>query len=184
MSEKKSRSKGGDSKDGGKCVAIVVPRISKTFDAAIDSLVLSRWPRAGALKPHEVRVQIHASALNFFDLLGMVGRYQVRYVPPYVCGSEASGVVTEVGSGVAASGGKAAPLRVGDAVIIPMAGALFADSVVVPAAVCLRKPAKWSHASAAAVSVGFLTAYHGLVHRAKIRPGQILLVTGAAGGMG
>jgi NADPH:quinone reductase-like Zn-dependent oxidoreductase len=48
--------------------AIVCPAIASSFGAAIDSLVLSSWP-ARALKPHEVRLKVHAVALNFFDLV-------------------------------------------------------------------------------------------------------------------
>ncbi len=103
-----------DSKSDGKKeagVAIVVPKISKTFTEAIDSMVLAKWPPASAsagsagsapLKPHEVRIAVHAVSLNFFDLLGAVGRYQYKYEPPYVLGSEASGVITAVGSKVKA----------------------------------------------------------------------------------
>lgn len=60
----------------------------------------------------------------------------------------------------------------------------MAEEIVVDAHNCLPKPRSFTHAQAASVSVGFMTAYHGLVHRGALRKGEWLLVTGAGGGMG
>jgi len=157
--------------------SIVCPQLTKTFDQAIAGLRLESRPRVEKLKANEVRVSIHASALNFFDLLGFVGRYQVKFTPPYVIGAEAAGRITEVGSGVKY-------FKVGQDVCLAMAVGVFASEAVVPELACVPMPSGWSYVSAAALPVGFQTAYHGLVHRGKVQKGETVLITGAAGGMG
>lgn len=56
--------------------------------------------------------------------------------------------------------------------------------VVMPADLCVPKPPTFSHAEAAGLLVGYCTAFNALVQRGSLRPGEVLLVTGAAGGMG
>lgn len=121
---------------------------------------------------------VHASATNYFDLLILVGRYQYRPTLPFTLGSECSGVVIEVGQ-------KVKNWKAGDAVIVPMGlGGGLAEEIVVSGAQLMPKPQGLSHTEAAGVGVGFMTAYHGLVHRGNLKKGEVLLVTGAAGGMG
>lgn len=106
------------------------------------------------------------------------GRYQYRPALPFTAGSEASGVVVEVGSEVR-------DWKAGDEVVVGMSmGDALASEMTIPASRAIRKPPQLSHAEASALPVGFFTAYHALVHRGSARRGETLLVTGAGGGMG
>src|SRR4051794_690611 len=79
--------------------AIQITSISKSIPEGIAALSLRTLPRP-PLSPNEVRIQIHASALNYFDLLLLIGRYQYKPKLPYTLGSEAAGKVIEVGEKV------------------------------------------------------------------------------------
>lgn len=68
--------------------------------------------------------------------------------------------------------------------IVTMALNCMAEQVVVSAQQCIPKPPTWSHAECAGFSVGYFTAYHGLVQRGGAKAGDTVLVTGASGGMG
>lgn len=120
--------------------AIEAPSLSKSFDEGIQKLRLVSKVRA-PLKPNEVRVKVVAAAVNFFDLLMLVGKYQAKpvfpfvpvssaqytlclFVPSYSQGSEAAGEVIEIGSNVK-------DRKVGDAVIVLLAPNCFAEEVVV-----------------------------------------------------
>jgi len=155
--------------------ALVVSQIATSFKEGIQSLALKTVPRK-ALAPGEARVRVHASALNFFDLLLLVGKYQMRPSLPFTIGNECSGVITEIGSEVK-------NVQIGQEVIM-RTGEAMAEEVVAPSQLLVPKPRSMSHAQASGLMVGFMTAYHGLVHRGSLKRGEWLLVTGAAGGMG
>eukprot|EP01116_Phalansterium_solitarium_P014163 TRINITY_DN31705_c0_g1_i1.p1 TRINITY_DN31705_c0_g1~~TRINITY_DN31705_c0_g1_i1.p1 ORF type:complete len:369 (-),score=80.21 TRINITY_DN31705_c0_g1_i1:105-1130(-) len=155
--------------------AFVCKKLGKSFSDAIDDLSFESVSRK-PLKDREVRIRVIASSLNFFDLLMLVGKYQSKPDLPFIAGSEASGIVTEIGA-------KVTNVTVGDAVFVMAAGA-FAEELVAPAALCLPKPKSLTHAQASALFVGFMTAYHGLAQRGQLKAGETVLVTGAAGGMG
>ena len=159
--------------------AIVLSKIAESIPEGIDSLEL-REAEKKSLAPTEVRIKVRAAALNFFDLLILVGKYQHRAELPHVPGSEAAGVICEVGS-------EAGPWRMGDEVMFLTQGGGGLQSHVVtdvttPHAL-FPKPALFSFAEAAGFPVGFMTGYHGLVQRGHLKAGEVLLVTGAAGGM-
>lgn len=134
---------------------VVFRTISKSIDDGIDGLTLENRPSQQVGKG-QVKVKVYASAANFFDLLMLVGQYQFKPKLPSGIGSEASGIITEVGSGVS-------HLKVGQRVIITMSIACMADEVVVPAMNILPLPPHWSFAEGACFSVGYFTAYHGYV---------------------
>ncbi|WP_432040680.1 SDR family NAD(P)-dependent oxidoreductase, partial [Streptomyces cucumeris] len=120
----------------------------------------------------EVRIAVRAAGLNFRDVLIALGMYP----GDAPLGSEAAGVVLEVGSGVT---GLAPGDRVFGLVTDAFGPVAVADRrTVVPMPECL------GFAEAAAVPVVYLTAYYGLVDLAGLRPGQRLLVHAAAGGVG
>lgn len=127
--------------------------------------------------PGEVRVRIAACGLNFADLLMIEGRYQERPEPPVTLGMELSGTVDALGPGVA---GPPPGTRVA---VFSGAGGL-ADYGCFPAARCLPIPDAMPFAHAAAFQVAYGTAHVALDHRARLRPGETLLVLGAAGGVG
>jgi len=157
--------------------AVQLTHLSSSFDEGISGLELRTLARR-ELEPDEIRVRVHAAALNFFDLLMLQGKYQFKPSLPFTVGSEASGVIIEIGCNVKA-------FRVGDEVIAGMSnGDAMASEMIVHASRVIRKPRGWKHAEAAAFPVGFFTGYHALVHRGHLKAGEYLLVTGAGGGMG
>eukprot|EP00462_Mataza_sp_D1_P021915 CAMPEP_0175145114 /NCGR_PEP_ID=MMETSP0087-20121206/14562_1 /TAXON_ID=136419 /ORGANISM="Unknown Unknown, Strain D1" /LENGTH=342 /DNA_ID=CAMNT_0016429767 /DNA_START=1 /DNA_END=1029 /DNA_ORIENTATION=+ len=156
---------------------IQLKALSKEIAEGIDALTIENIERK-ACGPYDVRVAIQAGAVNYFDLLILVGRYQHKPKLPSVMGSEGSGVITEVGS-------KVKDWKVGDNVMIGMSPAgIMGEEVVLRSAYLLPKPKGFTHPQAAAFYVGYSTAYHGLVQRGKTVAGEWVLVTGAAGGMG
>jgi len=137
--------------------------------------VVSDWPEPRPA-PGEVVVDVKASALNFPDLLMIQGLYQERPEPPFVVGTELSGVVTAVGEGVAR-------LKVGDAVV-SACGRTMAERVAVKASLVLPAPRGLPLESAAGICVTYFTTMHALKQRAELEAGETLLVLGAAGGVG
>ena len=127
--------------------------------------------------PGEVRIRVHAAAVNFADSLMISNQYQHKPPLPIIPGMEAGGEVMEVGAGVD-------HLTVGDRVIGYARFGYFAEEATVSAAQVFRMPAKMDFRQAAAFPISYGTAHVGLQHRARLKPGEILLVTGAAGGVG
>ncbi len=125
----------------------------------------------------EVRIRNHASALNFYDILMVQGKYQVKPPLPFTPGSEVGGVVDAVGSEVVGF----AP---GDRVHAIASTGGYAEYSNAPADKTFRIPDAMSFAEAAAMIVVYQTSYLALVDRTTIKPGEWLLVHAAAGGVG
>jgi NADPH2:quinone reductase len=142
----------------------------------LDGLRLRQLPRA-ALAPGTVRVALKAAGINFPDVLTIQGLYQHRPELPFVPGIEAAGVVAKAAADVDGS-------MVGRKVIVRMRTGGYAEEAVVPLGQTLPLPEGFSFAEGASFLVAHMTAYHALVTRAAIAPGQTLLVLGAAGGVG
>jgi NADPH2:quinone reductase len=132
---------------------------------------------APALRDGAVRIDVHAAGVNFADLLLISGQYQEKPAFPFTPGAEAGGVVTEIGAGVKG-------LKPGDRVMALTGLGAFAEQAVVDAAKVMRIPDKMDFASAAAFPVAYGTSHGALEWRARLQPGEWLLVTGAAGGVG
>ena len=128
--------------------------------------------------PGEVRVKVRAAAVNFPDLLQTRGEYQHKPPLPFISGTEFAGEVDALGEGVT-------EWKLGDAVTSGggRVGA-FCEYVVASADQLRPKPRSFSFAQAAGYGGGYITAYVALVRRARLQPGETLLVHGAAGGMG
>jgi NADPH2:quinone reductase len=126
--------------------------------------------------PDEVRVKVEACGVGYVDALVSLGRYQVKPALPHVPGGEVGGVVDALGAAVSG-------LAEGDRVMAQVRGG-FAQYAIAPAAAVSRIPAVMSFAQAAAFRINYLTALHGLRDRAGLQPGERLLITGAAGGVG
>jgi NADPH2:quinone reductase len=141
-----------------------------------DSLRLRSLPRR-QLSAGTVRVSVRAAGVNFPDVLTIKGLYQHRPELPFVPGVEAAGIVAETAAGVRAT-------EVGASVMVQARTGAYAEEVVVPEAQVRPLPAGFSFAEGATFLVAHGTAYHALVTRAAIAPGQTLLVLGAAGGVG
>ncbi|MFE6974103.1 NADPH:quinone oxidoreductase family protein [Streptomyces sp. NPDC057682] len=117
----------------------------------------------------QVRVDVLAANINFPDALLCRGQYQVRPPLPFTPGVEICGR-TEDGRRVLATPA------------LPHGG--FAEVVVVDEAALLPAPEALDDAQAAAMHIGYQTAWFGLHRRARIQPGETLLVHAAAGGTG
>ncbi|MFZ5668129.1 MAG: NADPH:quinone oxidoreductase family protein [Pseudomonadota bacterium] len=127
--------------------------------------------------PGEILVRVKAAGVNFPDLLMTRGEYQLKPPPPFVGGMELAGEVEALGEGVEG-------LAIGEAVVGGAKLGGFAEVAVLPAAAVRRKPARLSFGEAAGVGAAYLTAYVALVRRARLAPGEWVLVHGAAGGVG
>ncbi|XTZ15513.1 SDR family NAD(P)-dependent oxidoreductase [Micromonospora echinospora] len=124
-------------------------------------------------EPDEVEIRVHATGLNFRDVLNTLGMYPGEAGP---LGLECAGEVVAVGTRVD-------DLAVGDRVLA-LAPASFASYVTVSAARVAPVPAGLDHAEAATVPVTYLTAAYGLHHLARLKPGERVLIHAAAGGVG
>jgi NADPH2:quinone reductase len=126
----------------------------------------------------QVAVKIHAAGLNFADALLVQGLYQARPPFPFVPGAELAGEVLAVGDGVDR-------FAVGDRVMAysTTMGA-FAEAGVFRAADLMPAPDGMRFDEGAALLCAHGTAHHALKQRADLRPGETLLVLGAAGGTG
>src|SRR5262249_12233968 len=123
--------------------------------------------------PGEVKVALRARGVSFVDVLMIAGQYQVKRELPFIPGGEAAGVVAEVGAGVEG-------VKPGDRVLVPGG---FAEETVVAAQRVTPLPEAVSFETAAACRSSYCTAYYAL-QRGRLRAGEVLLVHGAAGGVG
>jgi NADPH2:quinone reductase len=124
-----------------------------------------------------VRVAIQAAGINFPDILMAAGEYQLKPELPFTPGVEAAGDVIEIGEGVA----EVAP---GQRVIVKMRHGAYADEAVVQPAQLVALPSAFDYAEGATFLAGHGTAYHALIDRGRLGPGEVLLVHGAGGGVG
>ncbi|WP_422917899.1 SDR family NAD(P)-dependent oxidoreductase [Saccharopolyspora erythraea] len=154
-------------------------RLDYVAKESFTNLSLEPWPQAGAPLEHgQVRVRMRAAGLNFRDVLlslGMVHASVDASAEDPGQGGEGAGVVLDVGPGVT-------DIVPGDRVMGLFSG-VGPVSVTDRNLVC-RMPDGWSFAQAAAVPVAYLTAYHGLVDLAALRPGESVLVHAGTGGVG
>jgi NADPH:quinone reductase len=143
----------------------------------LSNLKLEELPVPGA-GPAEVRIHVRDASINPSDVRKVEGKMADTTLPR-IPGRDFSGVVVEgpprlLGVEVWGTGGHAGFTRDGS----------HAEFMVIPAEAVIAKPANLSFEEAACVGVNFVTAYHGLVARANVQPGEIVLVTGALGGVG
>jgi len=151
----------------------------------------------------EVVVAVRAVGLNHLDLWARRGVPGFTFPLPLVPGSDAAGVVHAVGSNVSGiepgdqvvvapgtSCGRCRPCLTGDDHHCPRYGILgehrdgcLAERIAVPAVNVLPKPAEISFEQAASLPIPFLTAWHMLVERARVRPGETVLIQAAGSGV-
>lgn len=129
-------------------------------------------PRSG-----EVRIRNRAAALNFFDILLVQGKYQVRPPFPFTPGNEAAGIIDAVGEGVEG-------FKVGDRVQAMVSSGGYAEYSIASAAKIFLIPDSMSYEEGAAMPVVYQTSYLALKVRGALRAGEWLLVHAAAGGVG
>jgi NADPH2:quinone reductase len=127
--------------------------------------------------PGEVLVRVHAAPVNYVDLLVVGGTYQFLPSRPFVPGKGPAGVVTALGPEVTA-------LQIGDRVLAMAEQGGYAEAVAVRADQCYRLPSRMSFTEAASLSLVYDTAWLALRERARLEPGETVLVLGASGGVG
>ncbi len=141
-----------------------------------ESLVVEEVPSPRASAGQAV-VEVKAVGVNFPDTLIIEGKYQFRPEPPFSPGGEVAGVVAEVGDGVT-------NVKGGDRVVALMPWGGYAERIVSDATRLIPIPDGVSFVQAAAVPTTYGTTYYALADRAAMKPGETLLVLGAAGGVG
>lgn len=127
--------------------------------------------------PGQIRVAIRACGLNFADLLMQKGTYQDTPLAPFTLGMEVAGVVDALGPEVAG-------FAIGDRVAVYCGQDGLADFGVFETAKAVKIPEEMPFDHAAAFQIAYGTSHMALDHRARLQPGETLLVTGAAGGVG
>ncbi len=121
-----------------------------------------------------VVLDVAASGVNFPDILAIAGEYQVKTPLPFTPGIEACGVVVAVGA--------RSKFEVGDRVVASVPWGAHAELVATNNALPL--PDKMTDAHAAALLITYQTSWFALTLRTQLKPGEVLLVHGGAGGVG
>lgn len=127
--------------------------------------------------PGQVLVQVHAAGVNFPDTLIIQGKYQFKPDLPFSPGAEVAGVVKSVGEGVK-------NVRAGDRVIAATTWGGYAQQVLAQAERVIPMPEGMPFETAAAFLIAYGTSHHALKDRGELKPGETVLVLGAAGGVG
>lgn len=131
-------------------------------------------PTAG---PNQVVLSVKACGVNYPDVLIIEDKYQFKPSRPFSPGGEVSGVVKEVGEGVT-------HVKVGQRVLANTGWGGMAQELALDAGRVVPIPDSMPFAEAAAFMMTYGTSYYGLKDRGYLKPGETLLVLGAAGGVG
>src|SRR6201989_3277797 len=123
-----------------------------------------------------VRVAVRGARDKLSDLLMAAGEYQLKPELPFTPGMESAGDVVEVNGAQGAA--------VGDRVIVKLRHGGYSDEVVVTPSPLTPLPSTFDYAEGATFLAAHGTAYHGLIDRGQLQPGEVLLVHGAGGGVG
>ncbi len=169
----------------------------------VDRLVLEEVPDP-LPGPGEVVVRVRACALNYLDIWERRGLPGVKLPLPHISGSDVAGVIESVGQGVS-------HVRAGDKTLVNpgiscmaceacfqgkdsscrhfsalgyLSDGGYAERVKIPAVNALPYPDELDFTQAAAIPLVFTTAWHMLVERCRIQPGETVLVLGAGSGVG
>lgn len=144
-----------------------------------EAMILERIPRP-VPGPGEVLVDVHAAGVGPWDGWIRAGKSALPQPLPLTLGSDLSGTVAALGSGVSA-------LAVGDQVFgvtNPQFLGAYAEYAVASAEMLAKKPSSLSYAEAASVPVVAVTAWQGLFDHARLEAGQTVVIHGAAGNVG
>jgi len=153
---------------------------------AVENLVYRDWPDP-AIAADEVLMRVKACALNYLDLEVRRGMPGFPIETPFISGGDVAGVVEAVGADVTGC-------RVGDAIVFNPYGrdgmmgedcqGGLAELAKAPESQAIAIPQGVSFEQAAALPVGYGTAHHIMFDRAHVQPGELVLILGAAGGVG
>ncbi|UAJ09517.1 NADPH:quinone oxidoreductase family protein [Glacieibacterium megasporae] len=125
----------------------------------------------------QVRLKVEAAGVNFPDTLIIQNLYQFKPPMPFTPGGEAAGVIDAVGEGID-------DLKVGDRAVAMTGNGCFAEYVIANRAQIVPIPGDMPADIAAGFTMTYGTSHHALKQRARLQPGETLLVLGAAGGVG
>ncbi len=125
----------------------------------------------------QVLVQVDTCGMNFGDTLMIKGTYQEKPALPFTIGMELAGTVIELGAGVST-------LAKGQRVAAYAGKGGLAEYATLPAEVCVPIPDEMSAVDAAAFLIAYGTSHVALDYKARLLPGERLLVLGASGGVG
>jgi len=130
-----------------------------------------------APQPDEITIDVHATGVNFPDLLVVRGSYQNLAPLPFSPGKEVAGIVSAVGDGIT-------EFRVGQHVLCYVERGGYVERITVPAFLCHPTPDGLDFADAIGLGLAFQTAHFALFARGGMKEGETVLVTGATGGVG
>jgi NADPH:quinone reductase len=128
--------------------------------------------------PGQLLIAVKACSVNFPDVLVIEDKYQFKPARPFAPGNDVSGIVEAIGEGVTG-------WKVGDRVIGSAGGSGgMAEKALMSAANTYTLPPERSFAEGASLLMTYGTTIHGLIDRGAIKEGDVMLVLGAAGGVG
>jgi NADPH2:quinone reductase len=143
----------------------------------LDRLVVKDVPSPGAPEAGEVLIEVGAAGVNFADLLMIGGKYQETPPLPFTPGLEIAGIVHSCGAGVTR-------VRPGDRVAAALDRGGFVGQALARESDVFVIPPTMDLATAAGFLIAYGTAHGALRWRADLKAGEVLLVHGAAGGVG
>jgi NADPH:quinone reductase len=149
--------------------------LCNAFDG-VKALTLGEVPEPRP-RANEVLVDVHAASVSYMDYLMASGGYQMRPSLPYVPGTDAAGVVVAVGE-------KVDRFQPGDRVACEGWHGAFAERMTAKASITALLPDNVDFIAGSTLLHMYLTAHYALINRAQVRPGETVLITGAAGGVG
>lgn len=127
--------------------------------------------------PGEAKIAVRAAGIAFVDVLVAAGRYQIKPPVPFIPGSEISGIVEAVGPDVD-------PALVGRRVCATTEVGAFAEKCIVPAREMFQMPDAMTFEEGAVFLISYATSYYALMERARLQPGESVVVLGAGGAVG
>ncbi|MDB4985749.1 MAG: hypothetical protein JWN04_927 [Myxococcaceae bacterium] len=140
-------------------------------------LQLTELPDLMVSAPGQILIDVKAVGTNFPDILMMQGKYQIKPPFPFAPGAEIAGIVKAVGASVT-------KVKPGDRVLAILPWGAYATQVIAYEAQVYAIPEVMPFEHAAAFTIVYHTSYFALVYRAPVKPGETVLVHGAAGGVG
>ena len=128
------------------------------------------------MEEHTVEIKVKAAALNFRDVLKVLGLYPSDTNDYLYLGDECAGIISRIGPGVKNH-------QIGDEVFsIVQQG--FASHVITHKNLVFKKPKQLNFSEAASIPIVFLTAYYSLVKVAQLQAGETVFIHAGAGGVG
>ncbi len=143
----------------------------------VDDLRLIEMPEPAAPAKGEVKIRVATAGLNFADTLMVAGQYQVKPPLPFVPGMELAGTVLEIGAGVV-------HVQPGDRVMAITGHGAFGEIAMALAEDVFAVPEGMDFPEAAGFPIAYGTSQGALTWKARLQTGELLLVHGAAGGVG